>query len=123
MVRLFIDSRDDYPTGIPHKSNKIFIFMSKIITAIYANGVLRPLSPLNVPENTTVQIQILTKDPILEKERLVQYLAAAGLITPPSHRNDVEPVSEEAWRELTQRLEISEGKPLSEIIIEERGPL
>ncbi|MDF5732848.1 MAG: hypothetical protein PUP92_33855 [Rhizonema sp. PD38] len=46
---------------------------------------------------------------------------AAGLVSPPPRRGDVEPVSEEAWRELTQRLEASPSKPLSEIIIEERG--
>ena len=48
---------------------------------------------------------------------------AAGLVTPPPHRGDVEPVSEQARRELAQRLGQCPGKPLSEIIIEERGPM
>jgi hypothetical protein len=39
------------------------------------------------------------------------------------HRNDVEPFSEQARQELAQRLGQCPGKPLSEIIIEERGPL
>jgi predicted DNA-binding antitoxin AbrB/MazE fold protein len=95
--------------------------MSEIITAVYENGVLRPLIPLPVQENSTVRIQVFTEDQATEAEQVIQSLVDGGLVTLPPHRNDVEPVSEEAWRELTQRLEASESKPLSEIIIEERG--
>ncbi len=96
--------------------------MSEIITAIYENGVLRPLSPLPLQEHQTVRIQVLTSEPALDVQQVIQALVEAGVVTPPPRRSDVEPVSEEAWRELTQRLEASPGKPLSEIIIEERGP-
>lgn len=96
--------------------------MSDIITAVYENGILRPLNPLSVQEGSTVRLHILTEDPAKEAEQVIQSLVAAGLVSPPPDRDDVEPVSEEAWRELTQRLEASPGKPLSEIIIEERGP-
>ena len=97
--------------------------MPEIITAVYKNGVLRPLSPLSLSEHQTVQIQVLTNETVTETEQIIQSLVEAGLVTPSPRRGDIEPVSEEAWRELTQRLEAAPLKPLSEIIIEERGPM
>ncbi len=95
--------------------------MPEIITAIYENGVLRPLSPLPLQEHQTVRIQVLPEDAEAELERLTQSLVAAGLVTPPPRRDDVEPVSEVAWRELTEKLKAIPDKPLSEILIEDRG--
>ena len=95
--------------------------MPEIITAIYENGVLHPLSPLPLQEHQTVRIQVLPEDSAAELERITQSLATAGLITPPPCRSDVEPVSEDAWRELTEKLKAIPGKPLCEILIEERG--
>lgn len=60
---------------------------------------------------------------IIPSTQIIQPLVAAGLVTSPPHRDDVESVSEEARRELAQRLGQCPGKPLSEIIIEERGPI
>jgi predicted DNA-binding antitoxin AbrB/MazE fold protein len=100
---------------------KTALTMSETITAVYSNGVLRPQNPLSLTDGQTVRIQVLEEAD--EAEQIIQSLVAAGLVTPPPHRGDVESVSEEAWRELTQRLEASPGKPLSEIIIEERGPM
>lgn len=97
--------------------------MSETITAVYSNGVLHPQNPLSLKDGQTVRIQVLTDETASSTEEIIQSLAAAGKITLPPHRHDVEPVSEEAWRELTQRLEASPGKPLSEIIIEERGSI
>ncbi len=97
--------------------------MSEIITAVYSNGMLRPQNPLSLTDGQTVRLQVLTLEASSEAEEIIQSLVAAGLVTPPPHRGDVEPVSEEPWRELTQRLEASPGKALSEIIIEERGSM
>ncbi len=36
--------------------------MSQIIDAIYEEGVLKPLEPLNLKERSKVQLQILIKD-------------------------------------------------------------
>jgi predicted DNA-binding antitoxin AbrB/MazE fold protein len=36
--------------------------MPEIITAIYENGVLRPLKPLPLQEQQTVRIQVLPED-------------------------------------------------------------
>lgn len=95
--------------------------MPETITAIYENGVLRPLTPLPLQEHQTVQIQILPEDSATQLERISQSLAAAGLVTPPPNRSDVEPVCEATWQELTEKLKAIPGKPLSEIIIEDRG--
>jgi predicted DNA-binding antitoxin AbrB/MazE fold protein len=95
--------------------------MPEIITAIYENGVLRPLSPLPLQEHQTVRIQVLPEDSGDEVERITQSLATTGLLTPPPHRSDVELVSEATWSELTEKLKAIPGKPLSEIIIEDRG--
>ena len=97
--------------------------MSETITAVYSNGVLRPQNPLSLKDGQTVILQVLTAETASSTEEVIQSLVAAGLVTPPPRHSDVEPVSEQAWRELTQRLEASPGKPLSEIIIEERGPM
>ncbi|MBW4505140.1 MAG: DUF104 domain-containing protein [Scytonematopsis contorta HA4267-MV1] len=95
--------------------------MSEIITAVYTNGMLRPENPLSLADGQTVRLQVLTEEASPDTEQIIQSLVAAGLVTPPQHRSDIEPVREEAWRELTQRLEALPSKPLSEIIIEERG--
>lgn len=97
--------------------------MSETITAVYSNGVLRPQNPLPLKDGQTVRIQVLTDETASSTEEIIQSLVAAGKITLPSRRDDIEPVSEEAWSELTQRLEASPGKPLSEIIIEERDSI
>ena len=98
--------------------------MSQTITAIYANGVLRPVVPLNLPEQTQVEIelkQVTTPEvePSNERRRVIQALAEAGVIInlplepfPPS------PLSPEERERLAKVLSV--GKPLSEIIIEER---
>lgn len=57
--------------------------MSDIITALYENGILRPLNPLSVQEGSTVRLQILTEDPAQEAEQVIQSLVAAGLVSPP----------------------------------------
>jgi predicted DNA-binding antitoxin AbrB/MazE fold protein len=95
--------------------------MLEIVTAVYENGILRPLSPLNLRERQSVRLQIMPEEPTDEVERVIRNLVEAGLMTPPPGRSDVDPVSEEERRELAQVLGRAPGKPLSEIIIEERG--
>ncbi|MBV9387856.1 MAG: antitoxin family protein [Chroococcidiopsidaceae cyanobacterium CP_BM_ER_R8_30] len=96
--------------------------MSEIITDVYENGVLRPLSSLPLQEHQTVRLQVLNSEPSTDVQQVIQSLIEAGVVTPPPHRNDIEPVSEEARWELAQKLGQCPGKPLSEIIIEDRGP-
>ena len=98
--------------------------MAEIVTAVYEKGVLRPLRPLNLRERQTVRLQIVQEEPAEdenESEAAIRILVEAGLLTPPPRRSDVDPVSEQDRRELADRLGRAPGKPLSEIIIEDRG--
>lgn len=95
--------------------------MTKIITAVYENGLLRPLSPLNLREHQVVRLQLLPDKPSDEEDEAVRSLIAAGILTPPPGHSDVEPLSEQERRELAETLGQAPGKPLSKIIIEERG--
>jgi len=100
--------------------------MNQVVTAIYADGVLRPLLPLNLEEQEQVEIEVrqIAKSEsaqLDERIRIHQALVAAGLIAnadtwSPSPPPD--PISEEEQEELAQLF--AGAKPLSEIIIEER---
>jgi predicted DNA-binding antitoxin AbrB/MazE fold protein len=96
--------------------------MTETVKAVYENGVLRPLRPLKLRERQTVRLQIVPEELTdLEDEAAIRMLVEAGTLTPPPGRSDVEPISEEERRELADRLGRAPGKPLSEIIIEDRG--
>ncbi|MBU0493030.1 MAG: antitoxin family protein [Chloroflexi bacterium] len=96
--------------------------MPDIVTAVYENGILRPVQPLNLRERQTVRLQVLPDEPTDEMDLVLQALVAAGLITPPPGHSDVTPISDKERHRLARRLGQAPGKPLSEIIIEERGP-
>jgi predicted DNA-binding antitoxin AbrB/MazE fold protein len=99
--------------------------MNQTITAIYANGVLRPLTPLELEDQAQVELEVRSVKsaetaPAEERRRIIEALAQAGLLAnaPALYPISEEPVSEEEEEELAQ---IFAGeKPLSEIIIEER---
>jgi len=95
--------------------------MAEIVTAVYEKGVLRPLQPLNLEERQMVRLQVLPEEQDSRAEEVIQALVEAGLLTPPLGHSDVDPISEEERRELAKILGQAPGKPLSEIIIEERG--
>jgi hypothetical protein len=78
---------------------------------------------LNLRERQSVRLQVLPEEPADEVDRIINGLVAAGLMSPPPGHSDVDPVSEEERRELAEILGKAPGKPLSEIIIEERGEL
>jgi len=96
--------------------------MSEPIQAIYQNGVLRPLQPLDLPENKTVNITVLDEtsngaETIQEKADRV--LREAGLISPlkfPVTEKDI--LSEEERRRLGKLF--SGEKPLGDYIDEDR---
>jgi predicted DNA-binding antitoxin AbrB/MazE fold protein len=96
--------------------------MDETITAIYEQGVLRPLTPLELPEHARVEITIRTPDQAAEQRRKVeQALRDAGLLAASPPRTPQTPVlSEEARAALAQRIGAAGGTPLSQIIIEER---
>ena len=94
--------------------------MNAVITAVYERGVLRPLSPLLLPEHIHVQVQIIA--PLVddekrrEWERITQACREAGLTSPASVSGSAS-VSPERRKEL---LHLANGEPLSEIIIKDR---
>jgi predicted DNA-binding antitoxin AbrB/MazE fold protein len=98
--------------------------MTEIVTAIYEDGILRPTHPLNLRERQTVRIQVLPDEPTdaeNELEQIIQSLVQEGKLTPPPGHSDVEPMSDQERRELADQMGRAPGKPLSEIIVEERG--
>lgn len=96
-----------------------------VITAIYEEGVLRPLEPLKLRERQTVRVHVvveLDEEPEHHViERVLYKLAQEGALTLPQGDASAEPITVAARRELAHCLGESPGKPLSEIIIEERG--
>jgi predicted DNA-binding antitoxin AbrB/MazE fold protein len=97
--------------------------MSQTITAIYENGILRPLTPLELPDHTEVRIQIETtpERPEAEAHRRAvdEALVAAGLLTLRAvDHGRVRPFNDRERDALSHR--IGAGRPLSEIILEER---
>lgn len=95
--------------------------MGEVLTAVYEKGVLRPLLPLDLREHQTVRIQVVPEESTEDENAAIRTLVAQGLLTPPPGTSEVAPLSEEERRKLAERLGRAPGKPLSEIIIEERG--
>jgi predicted DNA-binding antitoxin AbrB/MazE fold protein len=98
--------------------------MSEIVTAVYENGVLRPTEPLKLREHQRVLLQVLPEDSDEDVRQLIQHLVAAGLMRSPitpSGSPPPDPVTEEERRRLADKMGRAPGKPLSDIILEERG--
>lgn len=103
--------------------------MPEMITAIYENGILRPLHPLYFRERETVHLQILPPKPQnnkSEREEILQLLVTVGLMQASQLKKSASPppnpVSKTERQKLADILGQSPGKPLTEIVIEERGP-
>ena len=96
--------------------------MDETITAIYEQGVLRPLTPLELPEHARVEITIRVPTNAADHRRQVdQVLQAAGLLVSPSSPTPEVPLlSEEARAALAQRVGAAGGTPLSQLISQER---
>ena len=102
--------------------------MTETIPAVYEEGKLRPLKPLHLKGQQVVYIQVVPEEreaPATEEDRLealIQRLIQEGRIMPrPPGPIPPDPVSEEERLRLADLLGKAPGKPLSEIIIEERG--
>ena len=95
--------------------------MSQTITVIYADGVLRPLTPLDLPEQTEIELEVMRVATPEEDERslVLRALADAGvIINKPYEPLPPSPISDEERERLGRVFAV--GKPLSEIIVEER---
>ena len=98
--------------------------MGDITSAVYRGGALYPLQPLDLRENEEVRIQVLPQDVSTDlDDTALRSLAAAGLITQPAGHSTVPAMSAQKRVRLARRLGNAPGRPLSEMIIDERGDL
>lgn len=94
--------------------------MSQQIQAIYENGLLRPLVPLDLPENSIVEIDVLDvndngKETMPEKaDRILREAGLTGSIKFPN----AEKLSDEERRRIGKLF--SGEKPLGDYIDEDR---
>jgi predicted DNA-binding antitoxin AbrB/MazE fold protein len=100
--------------------------MPETITAIYENGVLRPLSPLSLNDGETVQItivaEVLQEEVKGDREKSIKLMDVRKLMGLPTKQFKLDAAAEQKRRELFEKLKGRVGKPLSEIVIEDRGP-
>ena len=100
--------------------------MPETITAIYENGVFRPLSPLSLNDGETVQITIVAEVSQEElkgdREKSIKLMDVRKLMGLPTKQFKLDAAAEQKRRELFEKLKGRVGKPLSEIVIEDRGP-
>ena len=94
--------------------------MRETIAAVYEQGVLRLLKPLQLPEHTRVQVQITLPSSRGQKERqrVRQALLDAGVIRPRPPMGPIPQVSETQLAAASRAL--AAAGPLSELIIAER---
>lgn len=100
--------------------------MPETITAVYENGVFRPLSSVSFKDGETVQIKIVRdvspealKD---DREKAIKLMDLGKLMGLPTKQFKLDAAAEQKRRELFEKLKGRVGKPLSEIVIEDRGP-
>ncbi len=91
------------------------------LVAVYEGGFLRPLKPLNLPERQTVYLQIVASPAENQLDQMLQFLAKTGAITLPSTQTAIQQPSLSERQELAARIGRAVTKPLSQIIIEDRG--
>lgn len=98
--------------------------MPEIIVAVYENGMLRPQVPVSLSEGQTVRLRVVPEvspgGPKTELDKAFQLMLDQGWMTLPPHDPNIKPVTDEEVHELAKRLGAKPGKPLSEIIIEDR---
>ncbi len=98
--------------------------MAEIVRAVYEQGILRPLTPLDLPEHSQVEIEVRTIPGTLEphvlREQVRAALDAAGILAPVTSA-DLPPLSETERAALADRLAVRDAKPLSRIIMDDRG--
>lgn len=100
--------------------------MAQVIKAVVEKGLLRPLRPLNLRERQTVRIQVLADEPALSETpgEAARLMVAAGMLRPKSAGPIPEdPVPAAERRRLADLLGAAPGKPLSELILDDRGEL
>ena len=49
--------------------------MADVLTAVYENGILRPLGPVTLRERQTVRLEVLPDEPVDEADQIIEKLA------------------------------------------------
>ncbi|WP_293354154.1 MULTISPECIES: antitoxin family protein [unclassified Microcoleus] len=100
--------------------------MPETIAAVYENGVFRPLSSVSFKDGETVQIQIVAEESSEElkddREKAIKLMDLRKLMGLPTKQFKLDAAAEQKRRELFEKLKGRVGKPLSEIVIDDRGP-
>jgi predicted DNA-binding antitoxin AbrB/MazE fold protein len=89
--------------------------MSEMIRAIYRNGLIEPVEPLKIAEGTEVYVTVPRRDTREEILALYKKLEQHGVQLLYNPDNIGKAFPEVALGKI-------KGKPLSETIIEDRGP-
>jgi len=97
--------------------------MSETFTAIYEQGVLRPLAPILLPEHARVQVRIVSpraaaETARVERERVYEALTDAGLLRSQPIPDFVPSISETELAAAAEALALA--GPISVLIIAER---
>ncbi|MGB7708051.1 MAG: antitoxin family protein [Microcoleus sp.] len=100
--------------------------MPETITAVYENGVFRPLNSVSFKDGETVQINIVPDVSLEElkgdREKAIKLMDLRKLMGLSTKQFKLDAAAEQKRRELFEKLKGRVGKPLSEIVIEDRGP-
>ena len=97
--------------------------MSHTIDAIYESGVFKPLGPVGLSEGQSVRLTIMPVPTAAGDEKQVRdALQSAGLLRPLSPHLQQKIIPGVTLEQVRESLHRAGGKPLSEIIIEQRGP-
>ena len=95
--------------------------MQQSIIAVYEDGILRPLEPLSLPEKQRVRIRIDLEKQIDSIDDVFKFLINTGCLTPPSGKPKVKPIPLTERNCVADILGQAAMKPVSEMIIEDRG--
>lgn len=96
--------------------------MTSIIDVVYEKGVLRPLKPLPYTEKQHLRVRILPDSGSTLIDQAFLELAQEGTLTLPTALPDDElAVTREELRLLATEIAAAADRPLSDVIIEERG--
>jgi predicted DNA-binding antitoxin AbrB/MazE fold protein len=89
------------------------------VTAIYENGILRPLVSLDLPENSEVELNVkIIESKQDSREQIGELLVQKGLSLPKKKTEPKQNLSSEERERLAQIF--SAPQPLGEIISEDR---
>jgi predicted DNA-binding antitoxin AbrB/MazE fold protein len=97
--------------------------MNTTFTATYEGGVLRPLTPLSLPEHARVQVKIVKssdkKSMATDRQRVYNALLEAGLVKPQPTPETIPSVAEA--EELAAANALGMAGSISDLIIAERA--